>query len=137
MIAEWWEDLATGNTTIDNQHKELFRRINSLLAACEERKGRDEVGNLLLFLKNYVKTHFTDEEALQLRYNYPHFIEHRDEHDAFIQNLLLVEEQFNSEGTSLLVIVNAGKMALQWVQNHIYQSDKKMAEFVNGMMSKS
>ena len=31
---------------------------------------------------------------------------------------------------SLLEFVNAGEMALQWVQNHFYQSDKNMAEYV-------
>ena len=131
MLAEWWEDLATGNQMIDNQHKELFRRINLLLAACEEQQGKNEVGHLLQFLKQYVKTHFHDEENLQLHAKYPLYKEHREEHDGFIRELIKIEDQFSQEGATLLVIVGAGKMALQWVQNHIYQSDKKMAEFVN------
>ena len=131
MLAEWWEDLATGNQLIDNQHKELFRRINILLAACEQRKGKDEVGDLLQFLKKYVRTHFQDEENLQLRANYPLYKEHREEHDNFIQELIKVEDEFSKEGASLLVIIGAGKIVLDWVQNHIYQSDKKMAEFLN------
>jgi hemerythrin len=130
MLTEWWEDLATGNQLIDSQHKELFRRINLLLAACENQKGRDEVGNLLQFLKTYVKTHFHDEEDLQIRSNYPFFREHREEHDGFIRELMEIEAQFLQEGATLLVIVGAGKMALQWVENHIYQSDKKMSEFI-------
>jgi len=130
MLDEWLDDLATGNATIDNQHKELFKRINNLLLACEQQKGRDEVGNLLQFLKSYVNRHFSDEEALQLRHNYPQYPEHKDEHDSFILKMMLVEEQFSKEGATLLVILNAGKAALQWVQNHIYQSDKKMAEYI-------
>ncbi|MEI6305992.1 MAG: hemerythrin family protein [Deltaproteobacteria bacterium] len=136
MIAEWWDDLATSNELIDSQHKELFKRINSLLIACEARKGEDEIGNLLQFLTNYVKTHFSDEEALQLKTAYPLYKEHRIEHDAFIAKLILIENQFKAEGPSFLVTVNAGKMALQWLVNHIYLSDKKMAEFINNTEQK-
>jgi len=38
MAIEWTNDLATGVSEIDYQHKELFRRINSLLDACREGK---------------------------------------------------------------------------------------------------
>lgn len=131
MLAEWWQDLATGNVGIDNQHKELFRKINQLLTACEERKGKEEVGNLLRFLNRYVREHFLDEESLQVRFDYPLYREHKQEHDAFVRELVNAEEQFSREGASLLVIVNSGKMALDWVRTHIYQQDKRMAEFVN------
>ena len=63
MAIEWNEKLATGNSNIDDQHKELFCRFDTLLAACNQRKGKDEVHNLLLFLGDYVKTHFSMEEA--------------------------------------------------------------------------
>ncbi|MBI2353519.1 MAG: hemerythrin family protein [Deltaproteobacteria bacterium] len=131
MIDEWWKDLATGNVKIDDQHKELFRKINLLLAACEECKGKDEVGNLLRFLNRYVREHFQDEESLQVRHNYPLHKAHKQEHDAFIRDLTNVEELFSREGASLVVIVNTGKMALDWIRNHIYRLDKEMAEFVN------
>ena len=130
MLAEWWEDLATGHASIDNPKRELFRKINCLLAACEERNGRAEVGNLLRFLKSYGATHLKEEESFQLRHRYPRYQEHREEHDAFIQRLAAVEEQLRTEGPTLLVILNAGKLALDWVKDHIYQSDKMMAEFV-------
>lgn len=130
MLAEWWEDLATGHASIDNPKRELFRKINTLLSACEKRNGRDEVGNLLQFLKSYVKTQFGDEESLQLRHRYPLYKEHREEHNAFMQRLIVLEEEFSKEGPTLLVILAAGKLALDWVREHVYQSDRMMAEFV-------
>lgn len=43
MAIEWTDELATGVNKIDNQHKELFKRINNLLDACNQGKGKDEV----------------------------------------------------------------------------------------------
>jgi len=131
MITKWCDDLATGNDMIDNQHKELFKRINDLLIACVGKKGKDEVGNLLQYLKEYVKIHFSDEESLQLQEGYPLYKVHREQHDSFISKLIGVEDQFNAEGETQFALVNAGNMTLEWLTKHIYQSDKKMAEFVN------
>ena len=130
MIFEWREDLTTGNQLIDNQHKELFRRINHLLVACEEQRGKDEIGNVLQYLKKYVRTHFNDEEMLQLKCHYPFRKEHREEHDGFIRKLSKVEDDFSKEGATFLVIIEAGRLVLDWMQNHICQADKKMVEFI-------
>lgn len=62
MAIEWTQDLSTGSDEIDNQHKELFRRINSLLDACNQGKGREEIGKTVQFLEDYVITHFSAEE---------------------------------------------------------------------------
>ena len=43
------EDLATGVNKIDNQHKELFKRINNLLEACNQEEVENEGERLLEF----------------------------------------------------------------------------------------
>ena len=42
MGMNWDNNLATGINSIDNQHKELFDRINQLLLAMKEGKAKDE-----------------------------------------------------------------------------------------------
>ncbi len=39
MGIQWRESLSIGNDAIDNQHKELLLRFNSLLEACQAGKG--------------------------------------------------------------------------------------------------
>ena len=126
---EWREELATGNESIDNSKRELFLRINKLLDACREWKARDEIIVFLEYLKTYVKTPLLEEESFLLLHRYPFFRGHREEHDAFIQKLILVEKQFNREGVTALVIVTAAKLALDWVHDHIFEADRRMAEF--------
>ncbi len=39
MPIEWTQDLAVGVKIIDEQHKEIFRRVDALLEACKAGKG--------------------------------------------------------------------------------------------------
>jgi hemerythrin-like metal-binding protein len=86
MTIEWNDNLATGVSEIDAQHKELFKRINVLFEACSKRKGRAEVGNLLKFLEEYVVVHFGTEEKYMTMFNYPEYSSHKEEHTNFVND---------------------------------------------------
>lgn len=60
MSLVWTESLAVGHGLIDVQHRELFQRYNSLLQACKEGHGREELEPALDFLAEYVTKHFAD-----------------------------------------------------------------------------
>ena len=130
MAIEWNEKLATGNSNIDNQHKELFRRFDTLLAACNQRKGKEEVHNLLLFLGDYVKTHFSMEETLQKKHNYPHYSAHKKEHDGFILDLQKLEVQLQLEGASFPLVIQTNQTIVNWLIKHINVMDKEMAAYL-------
>lgn len=130
IIAEWLEDLSTGNELIDNRKKELFRKINMFLVACCERDDGDEFADFLQFLKTYVTIHLLDEESFLMDYCYPLYRQHREEHDAFIHKLIALEEQSCKEGATACVIVSTGRLALDWVVDHVYGPDRRAAEFV-------
>ncbi|MFZ5627087.1 MAG: bacteriohemerythrin, partial [Bacillota bacterium] len=98
MAVNWTPALAVGVAEIDRQHQELFRRIDNLLTAMSQGKGKEEVGNILKFLEDYVVVHFAAEEKLMQSHNYPAFNEHLAQHQAFIQDFAKLKEQFNREG---------------------------------------
>ena len=130
MAIEWNEKLATGNHEIDNQHKELFLRFDSLLAACNQRKGKEEVHNLLHFLGDYVKTHFSMEEALQKKHNYPHYPAHKEDHAGFIREFQKLTEQLQAEGASFPLVIQTNQTMVSWLIKHINGMDKEMATFL-------
>ena len=130
MSIEWRANLATGHEAIDNQHKELFSRFNRLLEACNRGKGKDEVGNLLDFLSDYVKSHFAAEEQLQVRNNYPHYRDHKKMHDDFMVSLKEVQDEFSSEGAGIAVVIKTNKMIVDWLVKHISGTDKELANFL-------
>ncbi|MEK7700013.1 MAG: hemerythrin domain-containing protein [Planctomycetota bacterium] len=66
MAVQWSENLAVGVTMIDDQHKGIFSRINTLMSAMSQGKGKEEVGKVLEFLADYTKKHFSAEEKLMM-----------------------------------------------------------------------
>ncbi|KAF0221420.1 MAG: hypothetical protein FD174_558 [Geobacteraceae bacterium] len=130
MGIEWYDDLAVGVDTIDNQHKELFQRFDALLQACNSGRGREEITRLFMFLNDYVVIHFREEEKLQRDCGYPEFHAHRREHAVFIGKLSELEKELVSEGASLPVIVKTNNVMIDWLINHISKTDKKIGEFL-------
>jgi hemerythrin len=130
MAVEWRENLATGNVEIDRQHMELFRRFNSLLGACNEGKGKAEVYGLLLFLNNYIRTHFALEEELQVQHGYPGYAAHKAEHDRFRRDLKALEQQFAEEGASLALVIQTNQTMISWLLRHISGTDRELAGFL-------
>ena len=68
---QWTNDLSAGVEQIDSQHKELIARINTLLDAMKQGRGRTEVGQTVSFLSDYVATHFGEEEKYMTSFCYP------------------------------------------------------------------
>ncbi|UFS69912.1 bacteriohemerythrin [Geomonas sp. RF6] len=130
MSIEWNDDLNTGVKEIDAQHKELFSRFNLLLTSCNEGKGKEEVLRLLIFLGDYVKTHFATEEALQLSHAYPGYQEHKAQHRSFTSEVDRLTKQVSEEGATLSLVILTNKTMVKWLLEHISRSDMDFAEFL-------
>jgi len=130
MSIEWSEELATGVPEIDAQHRELFNRFGMLLASCNEGKGKEEVLRLLTFLGDYVKTHFATEEALQLKHGYPEYREHKAEHKEFTAQVDRLKTQVAEEGATLSLVILTNKTLVQWLVQHISNTDMRFARFL-------
>ncbi len=134
MAIEWRENLATGYDTIDKQHMELFRRFNTLLAACNQGKGKEEVSHLLIFLNDYIRLHFAEEESLQFRSGYPGYEAHKAQHDKFRGDLQELEEQFAAEGATLALVIRTNQTLISWLIMHISATDKELAAYLQTKM---
>ena len=132
MAIEWNNNLTTGVEQIDIQHKELFSRFDRLLTACNEGKGKDEVMRLLLFLDDYIKSHFAAEEELQIKSNYPGYADHKEQHIRFIQDVERLESQFRTEGATLPLVIQTNQTLVAWLIRHISRVDMEFAEFLKG-----
>ena len=128
MAIEWDASLATGIVAIDDQHQELFRRFNSLLAACNQGRGRDEILQTLTFLDDYIRRHFRDEEAMQQRSNFPDYPNHRAQHTDFIGKTDALIAQLQSEGATLGLLVKTNTTLMEWLIGHIRKMDRAFAQ---------
>lgn len=127
---KWSETLATGVTKIDEQHKELFTRVNSLLEAMSQGKGKEEIGKVVKFLGDYVVGHFSMEEALMDKENYPDKINHKAQHKAFINEFQQIKKELETGSPSTIALIQTQRKIVDWLTNHIGATDKKLGDFL-------
>ena len=126
----WTNDWATGNQTIDYQHKQLFQAINNLLDACSYGKGRTQIDNTLIFLTNYAAKHFGDEEKMQQKFRYPDYQNHKKLHDDFKNTVNELGKQLRSEGPSVSLVGRINFIVGSWLVHHIQREDQKVAAHI-------
>jgi hemerythrin len=129
MLIEWSDELATGSAKIDEQHKELFKRINALLEACRLGKGNAEIEKMMQFLNEYVVVHFSEEENYMLRYSYPGYERHKAEHIKFMENFRKLKAEFDNDGPGFLLVLRTKEMIIQWLLDHIRKIDRALGSF--------
>jgi hemerythrin len=126
MTIRWTTRLSVGIETIDEQHRELFRRAGSFLDGVSGR-SRQEVGILLSYLRSYAVTHFGEEEEAMRNADYPGYEVHRREHDGLLRDLLaLSKEQERRDGPGVRA-EHLGNWLRGWLESHVRRVDTKMA----------
>jgi len=127
MAFTWSPALETGNQAIDSQHKELIKAINNLLDACQQGQAQDKAGPTLEFLISYTKKHFAEEEALQLRSNYPDFQNHRKLHESLLKVVAELAADLKKSGPTPVLVNKLIRNVGDWLVNHIKKEDAKVA----------
>lgn len=131
----WKDKYRVGVALIDEQHEELFRRVTDFVETLRspgEWNGKiTKVNETLAFMKDYVVTHFHDEEAYQREIGYPDSEAHRKIHNDMVRYVSEIAAQYECEEyNEKLMQQFAGKL-LAWLINHVAASDQKIAEYVN------
>lgn len=130
MAYTFTKDLETGNALIDSQHKQLIDAINSLLNACAQGKGRQEIEKTARFLQDYTTKHFGDEEKLQMQYRYPDYANHKKYHEGFKQVVRDISMQLAQEGATVALVGKVNTSIGGWLLNHIKKEDVKVAAHI-------
>ncbi|GHU65402.1 hypothetical protein FACS189447_04260 [Spirochaetia bacterium] len=131
----WSQDLATGNDEIDSQHKQIFRLTSNLAEASKNGQDQKSLKENLDFLVNYTVKHFSDEENLMSRHNYPDYRDHKKLHDDFHTTVSQLCAEYDAKGTSKELCDRVTSTIVHWVIQHIKQQDFKIATFIREMKS--
>jgi hemerythrin len=126
----WTSDLSVGVDLIDDQHQELFRRVNQILVAGKAGCGRAEAASMLEFLEQYVVEHFDTEERWMHASAYPECTAHKHQHDAFKRELRKLGELFRAGGATLVLVIRLNRTACGWLTDHVRKSDKAFGRFL-------
>lgn len=122
----WSDRYQVGNRIIDQQHKDLFRIINTLHEGRENKQVQKSCFN---DLKDYAVKHFiTEEEAMRI-YRYPEakILKHVQEHKVFtaqVNYFCLACER----GDKMLMEV-AMVYLKNWLTLHVLESDRDLIDY--------
>ena len=132
MTISWDSSLAMGLPDIDEQHREIFRRLDRMLTAMSHHRGRGEVAPLFAFMSTYVVEHFRNEQALMIGRSYPEYDGHRREHEEIVRAFKTLKEDFDRQGNGLLTVLRLSRAVTDLLRNHINVTDRRLAEFIRG-----
>ena len=126
----WDKRLETGHGKIDEQHKALVEIVNRLHGAMKQGKGKEELGGILVFLKDYTVTHFAMEEQLMAQHNYSGAVKHKQIHAELVHQVADLVDKFQ-KGTATLTLPVMNFLE-DWLVQHIQGEDYRFALELKG-----
>ena len=86
-----------------------------------------DIGKIFDELVQYTASHFSDEEALQARANYPDINNHKEVHKKLVAKVLEYGEQLKA---GKLQAADLMRFLSDWLINHIQGTDSKYVPYV-------
>ena len=120
---EWDESFSTGVPRYDNAHKVLFKMVNDLHDAMQQKRSKEAIGQILNGLAEYTVNHFADEERSFSQTHYPEEAQHKQLHKKLVDQVVELMGKFNSGQT--LLTQDVITFLQDWLINHIKGVDKR------------
>ena len=125
-------DLEVGIMNIDTQHKELFKRINDVVALGVKSVSKEETDKTIKMLGDYIVKHFRDEEQLMAQKKYPKLDAHKLLHAQYIESFNKLKADYAANGPSANFTLLLNKSIIDWIVKHIRTQDKDFGQFSKG-----
>lgn len=122
------ENIYTGVKLIDAQHKSLFVFIDKFISCMVKNSTENDINKVVIFLERYSQKHFRDEEGFMEVSKYPEVLEHKAEHQKFIDTVKTIQGGLETEDYACLM-ENVYTALAEWLIKHILISDKNFTEY--------
>ena len=127
MTVKWNENLETGISIIDEQHKQLFETIEKLETF---QKSKAQFNEVIMELKEYVAKHFKTEEEYMHYTIYPEFSKHRASHDKFVEDFRNILKTHSETGNIMDIGPTLAIFVEAWLNDHYKNEDVKLASYI-------
>ncbi len=132
----WSERYSVKVKKLDKQHMHMAELVNAINNSINLQEDRNKVIEGFKELIKYTGTHFSTEEALMKKHDYPSYKKHKKEHKNLINLLRDIERQFKRESKSFSDFdYNLAKDWLvihtDWFTVHLSHSDKDLGAFLH------
>jgi len=127
------KDMEIGILKIDNQHKELVSRLNTVSSMGAKSISKEETVKTINFLSDYVVKHFYDEEVMQKQSGYPKFDWHKEQHNQFINDFQHLRNEFMKNGASAKFTLTLSNSVIDWIVRHIKFMDAEFGRYYRSL----
>lgn len=120
---------SVGISTIDGEYKEFIDMINKVIDTKEHNDEPGEVREVLYEMIKYAISHFAAEETRMIKFNFPEYQLHRNEHLDFTDKAVAsINKVINGDYQAAGEILEYLK---RWLVNHIHDADSKCIDCFN------
>ncbi len=128
-MIKWNDKYSVGISIIDGEYKEFIDIINKVIVAKEHNNKPEEVREALCETIKYAVNHFATEEIRMIKFNFPEYQLHRNEHLDFTDKAVAsINKVINGDYQVANEILEYLK---RWLVNHIQETDSKYINSFN------
>ncbi|MBA2124227.1 hypothetical protein B9J78_04745 [bacterium Unc6] len=130
MPSHFKQEIILGLDVIDKDHKEIFKRTDTLLTMCENDRYDQTIKDTASFLSKYVIRHFQTEEHLAKEHRWPLYVELFSEHEHFKKELADIIDKISKQGIDKKLMLHMNVMLVDWWVGHINNIDRELVDFL-------
>ena len=125
-MIEWADKYSVVISIIDKHHKRLVGIINDAIVAKQHSDDPEKMMEVLDEMTAYAQEHFKIEESYMLKFHYPKYQYHREEHQNFSHKAIAYRNKV-MDGYSQIA-KEVFEYLKKWLFNHIPITDKKFVD---------
>lgn len=125
---EWGDVLSIGVDEVDDDHRKLINLFNLLSHSLQDNESAEYLAAVLEELINCTVWHFSHEERLMLKHQYPAMAEHKEQHQELIRSALNLQQKLQDNDSAI------GDKEIEflerWLTEHILTDDMRLGDFL-------
>ena len=121
----WSDELFTGNSIIDEEHKQLIELLNAIGVASAARKRKAFKKDLVEKMLILTRKHCITEQRLMFDYKYEMIAHHTAEHGKMLSEFEILIVNYDEHGSE-----GIASFFESWFANHLFSEDMRMARWI-------
>ena len=124
----WSDECSVGIPELDAQHRQLLEVLAELVKSAESGESAAFAPVALERLHQYGTRHLLREEMVLRIRGYPHYVEHKAEHDVYREKFAALQANLARRDLAIRVV----NFLTEWWKSHIMISDQEYARYFRG-----
>lgn len=130
MIRPWQEEIKTGVREIDDIHQKMVDKIDQIMESCKPDRTFDNLSPLIDSLEEHIIDHFSSEEELMLRSNFPGYPPHKVAHEQIITDYRTIKMKAGEKATGPRRLGEMFRHFCGTLVVHLNHHDRALAFFI-------